>query len=337
MKPVEIYFCHDYYARKLNIHTCRDDWWNPVRRTEVDREIRRALYDRFGYLGLGEQNPAPRPELTAFGHRFLAAAAGGVMHYMPDQEPAALVTENAYDKMVHFDLDGLESSDVVRKMLSDAKILKEKYGYVSGEFNMGSALNTATAVFGDEFFYACSDEPDLATKVLTDMNRMTVKLYELVCHAVEPEKYPVPMRYAFYGNCPAIMISPAMYEEVVLPADMWLRSKVDTFMLHHCGIVDNYLELYKQLKPSILDLGGGCDYLRMRRAFPDTPCWLNLTTKDVENVNTRQIRSLVRKVYREGGPEDKILKIYVSDLSGDTQDRVVEDIATAHLYVNKEE
>ena len=331
MKPIEIYFCHDYYARKLGIHTDQNDWEDPIRRTEVDRAIRRELYHRFGELGIGEKNPSPRPQIAAYGHRLLAKAAGGEVVYLPDSEPSAVVADDAEHRMLHLDLSKLPNSDVVRKSLSDAKILRAKYGFASGEFNMGSALNTAIAAYGDAFFYACCDEPELATQVLIRMNQLMMQLYALVSHEIEPMRFPLPMRYAFYGNCPAIMISPEMYKKVVLPADLWLRNRVDTFMLHHCGILDNYAELYQALRPDILDVGGGSNYLQMRKIYPQTPCWLIISNKDVETASSDGIRSLVHQIARDAGPEEYITKIYVSDIAGDTQDRVIYDLATAHL------
>jgi len=50
--------------------------FDPVSRTEQDREMLRILHDRFGSLGIGQKDPKARPHLDICGHRFLPALLG---------------------------------------------------------------------------------------------------------------------------------------------------------------------------------------------------------------------------------------------------------------------
>lgn len=330
MKPVNVTFSPNFYEHKLGVRYTRSDWEDPIRRTEMDREIRRMLYDRFGHVGIGEKDPAPNPNIEAYGHRFMPALLGCEIRYHSDQAPAAVPIDDAWNKLENFSIESFETSDVMCKQACDAEILRKKYGHCSGMINTGSALNVAVIVFGEEFLVACASEPELATHVLTDINRLILKLYEKVTHRYQPDIYPLPQIDIAYGNCPAIMLSPAMYRRVVLPADLWMRRHAPNFHLHHCGVFDGYIDLYQELKPTTLDISGGSNYALIRKAFPKTPFSLIINAPDVELAKPAQIDELVGRMAHESGPDEWLSYIWVSELGSDADDEVVCALATAH-------
>ena len=198
---------------------------------------------------------------------------------------------------------------------------------------MGSPMNVAVSVFGDLFLYACAAHPQVATHVLQVIAQTELILYRDYCHRVEPETYALDPIVFGYGNCPAVMLSPGMYADVVLPVDLWIRGQVGQFHLHHCGVLDAYREVYARLDPDSLDVGGGTDYRLMRDVFPNTPSSFIVNTELIEGRNQDEVDGVVRDIVNNGGPEELITALWLADFSTRMTDDNVRALRTSHLRV----
>ena len=100
-----------------------------------------------------------------------------------------------------------------------------------------------------------------------------------------------------------MMISPATYAQVVLPADRHYRRQIARFGLHHCGQMDRYLEAYQTLKPiEFIEVGWGSSVAAVRAAFPDAKLDLMIHIFDLQNLPGSQVRKLMLKIVREATP-----------------------------------
>ena len=324
---VNINMSEDWMNDRLGVDFSEDFWLDPVRRTENRRELSRELYRKYGEVGLGEAEPLPVPIASdEYGHRFMPKLFGCDVVYMPNQAPGAIHIDWDIDKMESFTAPDIDKNDVVKKMIADAEELKRKYGHCHGGINMGSPLNVAVALFGENFLTCCAEQPETATHVLMEIAKTQFALIEKVCRAIEPEAFPVrPMSYGS-GNCPAIMLSPRMYRRVVLPVDKWMRGQCDYYGLHHCGVFDKYAELYTELKPDSLDVGGGSDYTLLRKYFPDTPASFIVNAEYIEGASTESIDYTVRNIVENGGPVNLISHLWCADLSRNTTDDNIYDL-----------
>ena len=93
-----------WWNQNYNMVYNEDFWQDPIARTERDIKQRHLLFERFGNIGLGEQNPQPKPNIEAYGHRVMAAFWGCKIVYIPDQAPSAEVLPDARTRMENLEI-----------------------------------------------------------------------------------------------------------------------------------------------------------------------------------------------------------------------------------------
>jgi len=301
-----------------------------VGRAERQRELARLLHERFGDVGIGSADPEPQPVASdAYGNYFMPALFGCAVSYPRDQAPGNAPLRVDMEEMARLRVPDLQGSPVVRRAFAEARRLRERYGFCSGAVNTGSPLNVAVNVFGEQFLMACKLEPETARHVLRVIAATELRLYREFSAVVDPEHFP-PGRIAFgYGNCPAVMLSPATYRDVVLPVDLWVRQQVSELHLHHCGVLDDYIELYRDLRPSSLDIGGESDYAAVRRAFPDIPFSLIVNAPDIEGRSAGEVDHLIGSAVEGAGPPELISFLWVAEVSEAIDDETVRAVRTA--------
>ena len=328
---IGIGFTANWCYANFGIDNSESMWSNPVLRTETQMELGRALYKRFGDVGIGESDPKPNPGINAYSDRFLSVLFGCEPVYQADQSTCVLPLIGDYEMLKNFDVPDLNNSHVIENAFREADILKAEYGFCSAQIGRSSPLNVAVSTFGELFLAALGEEPQLAQHVLNVIIETYVKLYYNLQNKIEPAVFPTD-RFDFgYGNCQAIMISPTMYREVILPVDMEFRKHIDKFDLHHCGVLDRYAEIYKELSPDSLDVGANSDYEFMRKIFPETPTSLIIEAVDIEKHSREDIDKLVSHMVEKAKPCDLITRLWTSDFSPNMTDQNIRDLATAHL------
>ena len=308
-------------------------WEDPVSRINTQTETERLLHKRFGDIGIGNPSPKPKPGINSYSDRFLSVLFGCRPVYQVNQPICVLPLEGDYDLLEKFDIPELKNSAIIEKAFTEADILTKEFGFCSAQIGRSSPLNVAFSTFGELFLAALAEEPALAQHVLQVVIDTYIKLYYELQNKIEPDVYPSD-RFDFgYGNCQAIMISPEMYREVILPVDLEFRKRIDTFDLHHCGVFDKYALMYKELKPDKIDVGANSDYEYMREIFPDTPASLIIEPVDIEGKSREDIDRLVSKMIKNAAPYSLIPYIWTADFSLNMTDENIRDLSTAHLRI----
>jgi len=292
----------DWYNDRFGTEFHEDFWVDPIRRTEAYRELSYQTARQFPELGLGSLEPEPNPVASdQYGHRFVPKLFGCEIKYSKNQAPACLAQRVDYDELARLDMPDLHRSDVIRKAMDDAKRLRKKYGFVKSWINMGSPLNAAVSTFGEDFIACCACEPEIARHVLMVFAKTMIRLiYEFEDFINRPDR--IEREGYGIGNCPAIMFSTEVYRDVALPVDLWLRRQFRNFGIHHCGVFDRYAQLYAELQPTGLDVGGGSDYKLLREHFPETVCTFIVNSELYEGKTPAEIDELVRGIVVDGGP-----------------------------------
>lgn len=329
---IRVDLSEDWYNDRLGVRFEEDFWVDPIRRVESYRQMAYEVATKFPHLaevGIGSKNPAPRPVAAdQYGHRFVSKIFGCEIKYVENQAPSAVAYEYDVDQLSQVEVPDLHNSDVMKKAFDDARILKEKYGYVDGEINLGSPLNVAVSVFGADFIACCYSDPDVAQHVLMTVAKTLMRLVYEFSNKVDPNYRVAPFDFSI-GNCPAIMFSPELYRKVILPVDQWLRMQCRHFGIHHCGVFDKYAQLYTALNPQTLDIGGGSDYTIVRRYFPDAICSYIVNAEYYEGKSREEIDAVVRNILENGGPFDKISFLWTYGTGRNATDENLIDLDTA--------
>ncbi len=324
---------HTHYGMKFD----REFWQDPIARTERWREQKRLLFERFGEVGLGEKDPLPQPVAgEAYGHRFMSAFWGCEIQYVEDQYPSAMILPEPYERMNRLEVPALANSPAVERLRSEVRLLRKNYGLCETVINFGGPLNNAVSVFGSEIFVVCKQEPDLARQVLKKMGQAVITVYdELVCPLNAISIAEGHNRYFEIGDCPVGMISPHIYQELVLPADLWLRNQFQgRFGLHHCGIFEPYAEAYRSLKFDCVDVGPGTDLRLTRNAYPDIPITTYLAVESLMDISQKELDGMLVKMIRDAAPADLFPTITIAEAGPEVSDETVRSLMTAKERLN---
>jgi hypothetical protein len=332
VEPVVVTFSATWFHARYGVDYSEETWLDPVRRIERNRELERVIYERFGDVGLGSKDPQPAPNLEfAYGNYFAPALFGCEVKYPADQAPGNKTLEDSsFEAMRALAVPDFDTNPVMQRAWSDWRVLKEKYGDCSVGLGVPSPINTAVNMYGEQFLLACALEPETAQHVMRVLMETHFKLYHEFCAKIEPEKFPTENIAGGYGNCPAIMFSPRLYREVILPIDKEWRSRYGSFGIHHCGVFDAYIDLYKELAPTSLDIGGGSNYHAIREAFPEIPFSMIVNAPDIEGRTTGEIDNLVGNMVEGASPVDKISYMWVAEVSQKTEDETIRAVRTAN-------
>ncbi len=328
---INITFSPAWWRHHYGIDFSEPLWKDVVYSTESACERSRLLFERFGDLGLGEAEPQPQPQAAyTYGDRFMAAFWGCPIRYLPDQPPAAIPLENPRQHMEGIFVPEIASSAVVAKAFSDAARLKDAFGAVTAGINFGAPLNNAVSIYGEEILAACVGDPELATWVLRQMAEAIMLVFDQVSSVIDETPGNPREGYFSLGNCPVCMLRPKTYAQVVLPVDLWMREQFKgRFLLHHCGIFHPYVEVYKPLKPTELDIGWGTDLKLARAAFPDLPMSTYIDVSALRGITREGVDAIIGKIVRDAGPRELLTAIAVAEIGPDVPDETVRDLMTA--------
>ena len=328
--PIQITFAPAWWRACYGMTFTESLLRDPIARTELDREQRRLLYERFGDVGLGERDPQPHPAADgAYGHRFMAALWGCEICYLPDQAPAAIALPDAADRLAALQLSDFERSPVARQCLAEAETLGQRYGVCDGAINQGGPLNNAVSVLGEAILAACVSEPGVARQALMRMAEACLWVYDNLTRRIDGIAASAKRANLGLGNCPVCMVSPATYQAVVLPADLWYREHYEALLLHHCGVFHPYREVYKPLRPEHLDVGWGTDLRLVRQTYPTTPLSIEIQAKALIGKSRDELDRMVRRLLADASPIEQITHLWVAEAGPDVPDETVRNLVTA--------
>jgi hypothetical protein len=328
---IDLTFSPAWWLTHDGMASTKEFWQDPFAFTERDQAQRRLLYERFGDCGLGEENPQPRPMAGGeYGHRFMSALWGCKIVYPVNGAPSEVALPDARRRLRDLEMPGIETSPIVQLSLQNAARLKERYGFCESAINYGGPLNNAVSVFGQEFLSICATEPDLARHVLQMMGEAVMAVHDRVSCPIRGVEVAAARAGDWgIGDCPVCMVSPHMYREVVLPADLWFRGQfAGRFNLHHCGVFDRYAEVYKPLEPDDLDLGPGSDLHVAREAYPRARISTYIEVGTLARLSRDEIDSLVARMIRDAGPLELFTYIRVAEAGPEVSDETARDLLT---------
>ena len=273
---------HARYGLDYGERFHRDIAWRVAQVMEIDRQVRRD----FGGIGLGFSDPFPRASIEPYGHRFVPALYGCATAYAASEDPSGV--RRAFEAeeiraLAPWTRERLESSEPVRVVLEQARWARAHCDRAAAERrlgftphsqpltslqNLGSVINTAVSVFGEDALLLGMDEPDL----LRALYRNVADLM-LLCLEYFPGVDGRKLHTVFVGDCTVAMISPAHFAAFNLEPDSRLaefaRRIGARFIVHQDSGATPHLENYARLGGvQGIDFGQDTDWEAASRFFP---------------------------------------------------------------------
>ena len=285
--PAEVIFAPNWWFRNYGIRFDRGFYFDRRARIENDVLMRRALWERFG---LGEPDPQPRPiagSMHVAGGFLVPALFGVEIRFEENQAPWPVPREMTSREILALRVPDLESTWPMSEWIADLNALEWEYGSVAGDFDLDGILNTALHLRGQQLYLDFYDDPGLVRHLFATIAETIVHVARYVAartgtHSVACNRsiLNVDPGIFLHANCSVQMISPAIYEELLLPHERRLAEQLAPYGIHHCGNnLHLFAKAYSTLGPRFVDVGWGSDVARCRRELPGS--FLNLRLSPV--------------------------------------------------------
>ena len=315
--PFELVFNPRWWHDTAGIAFTRNFYFDPAARVHNDVIMRRVLHQRFGHIGLGDPNPAPRPvagSLHVAGGFVIPALLGAEIRFEPDAAPQPLPAPLSVEQLEHLEAPDWHATWPMSELIAGWDEQEAQYGYLVGDLNTDGVLNAAYHFYGQDLFADFYDAPDRVRRALEVIAELIVDVASYVrartgsCSiAVNRMAERVDPRLFIHGNCSVQMISPSSYRALHLPVEQHMAARIQPFGVHHCG--DNMHRLaaaYAELGVAFADVGWGSDVAACRAALPDAFLNLRLSPIRMLQCTPDEMAADTEKLLRAAGPLDQI-------------------------------
>ncbi len=290
--PVDVVFHPNWWYKNYGLSFDRDFFYDPKRRVWQEMVMRQLLHERFGDLGLGQKDgphrPIVGPILMGSGY-IVQEILDCEVKYQENGNPWVLPRNLSEPEVWALEApENIEHTASMRALLSLMDSLEAEFGYLQGDVPLHSVINVAIDLRGQDYFIDLIENRPLIAHLHSVIART---IYEVgrrvkartgsiaisvnrIIASFDPHIFIIP-------NCSLQMISPKMYQELLLQHDTWLGQRLPPMGFHHCGNNAHlFAPLYAHAGAVYLDVGWGSDIAACRAALPNA--WLSLRLNPVK-------------------------------------------------------
>lgn len=305
--PLGVGFYPDWWHQGYGLSFGRDYYYDPDYRVAAQARMARALYERFGDVGMGQAHPEPRPLIT-FGMVMLPAIFGCQIVYEDGALPWAMPLNLSQEECDRLAKPDLPNASPMKEMLAQVEHLQSKYGRVVGDINVTGVQNLALKLRGDELYIDYYEDPEFCHRLLKFCAECIIDLWRLVyplsgtaaidvTPMCDPTIYCVP-------NCTVEQISGQTYEQYGLPYDNMLAEACHPFGIHHCGNLDPVAGQYAKVNHLVfVEAGFGTDFRAVRRILgPQVAFNARISPVLMKNGTPEEVSAAVQEAIDQGAP-----------------------------------
>lgn len=301
----------------------RERWHtDPVYRRETLLRMRAELRRAFPSTGQWSGDEARDVNTIAgcFGVGVIPAVFGIPLRYYPDRwphpEPGRELSEVEVERL---DADRLLDSAFAAGLFEQLEAVAARSGAIYGDLNWQGVLNNAFHLRGQQIFLDLADRPELAARLFEVIAEVIIRLGRAVQERQRRSGFDID--YMCVSNCTLNMISPPMYERMLLPHDARIARSFGRFGVHTCNWdVTPYLRALRKLpRMGYLDMGLESALSRAREIFPEVRRAVLYPPVRLAAVPRREIEADLRHIAEELAPCDVIL----ADIPWDTPEAAV--------------
>jgi hypothetical protein len=271
--PVGLYFTPEWWDLHFHCSLPRPEAVSQQALEVMYLQRLRFLFEQFGACGLGQEHPVlgPGQIATVIRHGFdLVPVLLGTQLDLAD-------TWGFYPRFRSLEVCGdLQPVDIARTaegewLLAEQARLTSLYGGCSHCLDLGSAINNAFRILGQDAYVELVAEPQAMAGLLDVILATMEHLYRFLVVHFGPMD-PVPI-----SNCNVSLAGPRTYERVLLSYDAWqnrfaerLNGAPPRAGMHHCDVpVDDFLSAYAHL-PGLASLQASLhsDIAAAKERFP---------------------------------------------------------------------
>ena len=306
----EVGFTPAWYRQYLDIDFGEPFHTDPAYRRDAVVAMHELLQGRFPDTTIGRVQLMQEPLdlLTGtYGACSVAAIYGIPIVYAADNWPNC---EHQY--LSDEQIDQLEPPDLscnahFQQILEQVDWIVASEGSVVGYINWQGVLNNAQRLRGQQLFLDMLQAPERAKHLFGCVCQTMIDAASLL-HARQRET-GFEVSFFTISNCLVNMVSPKLYQELLLPWDQLIAEKFSCLGIHNCAwSATPYLSDYAQIpKVAYIDMGIDSDLSRARELFADSRRALMYTPMDLTNKPLSEVEKDLSKIATEYGPCDLVL------------------------------
>ena len=291
---------------------------HPSHRAELEGKMRRALYDRFGSVGLGTKSDAPVPMISTWMtplNYIVGEVLGCSTYFLEGSTPCTIPLRLSEEELEDFEPVDVMNAPVMQKLAADMDWLEKEYGYVAGDINPQGVLNNAMCVADAEIFILFLTNPDLAKQILRIVTDTMIEVISYIkgrtgtcAISVTNIVRQIDPKLFVSSNCSTTMISPENYRDYLLECDQILANALPPFGIHHCGMdLEKMAPEYKKVNGlKFLEVGWGSNVEFVRSILPDTHLNARYSPVIMRDATPEVIDAGVKALIEAGKPLDKL-------------------------------
>ena len=315
--PVELVFNPNWWYQTASISFDRSFYFDPDVRIRNDVTMRRVLYERFGFIGMGEPDPQPRPIIGSqhvAGGFVIPELLGAEIRFEKDAAPQPLPMKMDMEQIEALQKPDFRRTWPMNEFIQQMDALEAKWGYVVGGMNTDGLLNAAYHLYGQDLFLDFYNAPDRVRRLLGLIGDLivdvalylrqrtgdcSISVNRMVEH-VDPQLF-------FHANCSVQMISPRSYREIHLDIEKGMAERIQPYGIHHCGNnLHRMAAVYAELPLTMVDVGWGSDVTAVRKALPDVFLNLRLDPVRMLQASAQEIAADTQGLLKAAGPLENV-------------------------------
>lgn len=291
---LSVNFCRAYFRRHFGERFAfgKEYFCNAKKRVETDLAMQKALHERFGELGLGNPDPAPRLQLGFDDTLNITALFGGQVSFAENYTwlvPGTLESDEAVERLKAPDVEAAWPQSLFIQQA-------ESFDGAVGAPVLHGILESALDLRGDSFLVDLMNAPALANHLLDVLMETVARLKEFWDHKLAGRPQP-GIRL---GACSCCLISPEVFEEYLLPRYNALTERFGNGVLCSCGRSTHLVAGYAKLKNvATYRFGWETDFRLAREILGPVHIRATLDPARVASVDKRQVSEDVRKLLDE--------------------------------------
>jgi hypothetical protein len=301
-------FMPAFYHRHLGVKYGKDFYYDPEYRAGVECRQSLFLHDHWGRHGVGAARPQPSPSLFIQPVEIIMRTQGAEWQFPENAtveswgtpwrglDSAAIAAIDAQAAAHHPVVDELLAQyHVLRRLYGDRADL---FGIKGGMMNIHAPLTTAQQLYGEELFLLLAEDPLSAGPVFAKV----WELYQAIFGRLAAELGATITRVQL-GDCSAAMLSPATYEEAVLPWNNRIVRQFPHAGYHSCGSSTHLLPAFAKLeRMDLYQLGPGTNLAQAAQQLPGTHLQPLIDPVLLLQAEAEQVRQVILDAIRDCAP-----------------------------------
>ncbi len=315
---------HGHYGLVFGKRYARDVEY----RVNLDMRQQQLIHERFGDLNLGNPHPQPELNLRSVFKNIISVMFGARLIPADDDDGWIKPGELTLDKISAIEPVSVENNPYILELTRQAEWFKKIFGLALLNPGIDGILNCALNICGDPFLTWLVEEPSAARHLLSVLRETTLRVHAYF-HQVCGQ--PAPMGL---GNCSVCMISPDIYENLVMPYDLpWSRRAWEMnlpFGFHLDGKIDPFLNVIRKF-PYLhrVDMGSDSDILLARKILENKIFRVYLYPHQIQQMTSEQLQTFLETIIRHSGKGNEL--IFQLDVSLGMSDELIRSVVS---YIN---